>query len=467
MTAVNCVERYKRVLVFGRRFIGQSFLRFASQLLPGAQLEPISDERGLQQFRWWKHCLLCRGSQSDSSPLSQVELSEVILRCRMLRALPRERAERLAQQAAARWQYILTSQHVDLVLSLPVDSFVIDTLLRSAARHRVPALTVAGTPFPGRVRFTRYGELLGCSPCQADDESECSKYMQRVTEGDARPAWLIGTDAPAAQVAGRRAVIDLVKWPAFWAYRQVFSDPDSYSFAPRWLQRRRMLATVSRARAALKIEKCATSPNGDFAYLPLQFYPETTSDYWIREPSLHDFHLVVMQLAPMIARQIPLVLKEHPAALGRRPRAFLSALRGIPGVTFAPAGADSQALSRASRVVIGNPSTSTFQSQLMGIPTVFFGNPYFGVTSVGRVLGELSAATAASLVESACLCRRPAPNPESLENCLRFWRSTGPGSLGRYKPLGESTALRLQDPHADGGLRQLLCSAIAELAKPR
>lgn len=463
MAKADLVDHCTKVLVFGRRFIGQPFLRFASQLLPGAQIEPISDERGLQRFVWWKHRSLRRGFQRDATPLSRTELSEVVCRCRMLRALPNEDAVRLAQEAAARWRHILSCQRVELVLSLPVDSFVIDTLLRAASELRIPALTVVGTPFPGRIRFTRYGEFLGRGPFHPDDVPGCTEYLRRVGEGDARPAWLIGSDSPPARVASRRAVIDLLKWPAFWGYRQLFSDPNSYSFAPRWLQRRRMLATIERAKAALAIEKCAASPCGEYAYLPLQFYPETTSDYWIREKSLHDFHLVAMRLAPVIARQIPLVIKEHPAALGRRPRGFLSALQSVPGVTFAPVCADSQAISRASRVVIGNPSTSTFQSQLMGLPTLFFGAPYFGVTAAGRVLGELSETAASSHLESMRLSPRPTTSQEALENCLRFWRSTGYGSMGRYKPIGETTAVRLQEPHVDDALRQLLRSAIADL----
>lgn len=432
-----------KLLVFVRRRIAPGFMRLARDLAPDAEIVPISDERGVAGVPWWG----CSSLLSEKVPNFDFscEIDDIITRCRFLRYKERTQAKDLVTQAFRRWISILSKHAIDRVLCLPIDSYVLHTLVLAAKELGVPAYSIVGTPFSKRMRFTKFGELCGRQEIDKNNLDEIDSLFRGFTEGGVTPDWLIGVDSSSSKVAARRLFIDSIKPFAFTAYRALTRDTNSFSFPPRRLLSHRMYATPSNFSAAIKLEKKQTRDLPEqFGFLPLQFYPESTSDYWIPEAEIRDHHRTVLATAKALSKEMPIVVKEHPAAFGRRNAQFLEQLVEISNVKIAPLNASVHALITRSTYILGQGSTTTLQASLCGKSVLFFGTPFFGT---GPQDVSISSLSLEHIREKFNDMMRTEISPESCERSARerltkFYMSTAPGSQGSYSPFLERAKVR-------------------------
>jgi hypothetical protein len=136
-----------------------------------------------------------------------------------------------------------------------------------------------------------------------------------------------------------------------------------------------------------------------YVYFPLH----VVDDFKIRRLIPHCADQVA--LAERVAAALPdgfeLVLKEHPASVGRNPLALLRRIRAIPRVRLVEPGASSHDLMRDARAIAVISSTVGLEALLYGKPVLTLGQPFYsgyGVTvdidsfdqipvAVDRVLG--------------------------------------------------------------------------------
>ncbi|TVP43101.1 MAG: hypothetical protein EA350_14265 [Gemmatimonadales bacterium] len=433
-----------RILVFARRGYFQRLPQLAEGLGFGGSVDLVSDER-LVELRggvWWKH----------ARPLQSVDVEKVIAgavgewqgvqrRCRHLRGIEFADARRLIEEAIRRWLGLLDSRKPGAVLSLPVDSFVLDTFRLCCEYLGVPFLAVVGSPFPGRLRFTDWqGTLLGSRPI---DKEIAEGERQRLGKhsGTYKPDWLIGLDRPSGTVIRRRRLIDAVKPAGNLVYRRAAGDPESYSFPRREHLQRRMFATPSRAAAASRWERAAASARAlprDYIFLPLQFYPECSTDYWTQGPLVGAYHPATLEVVRSLTTSGPVVVKEHPAAIGRRSARFLDQLLSIPGVHPVPVQAPVSELWPHAAATVGIGSTTMLQVLAGGGNAVFLGSAPFYGQGAGRVSLECQGDELRQEVAAAC---RPADSEQRTQDNLsavqRYLEATAEGSLGGFRPLGE------------------------------
>lgn len=422
-------------MVFARRRIIIPMMRLSSLLAGDDDLVAVSDSRFVRGALWWGK--YGRRSPPGSPPMSDEEVDDMIRRCRMLRQLPRERGVKMIAEAWARWTDVLEKESIDRVVSLPIDSYILHVLLLVCRKRGIPFVAVTWTPFSNRLRFTLFGETMA-KTASADLDELVEGVFQRFRTESVRPDWLFGVDTAPSRVALRRLIFDMVKPIAFFAYRLLSGDRDSFLYSNRKLRQRLMVATPERYRAAVRVERNASKSLPDeYAFMPLQFYPEATSDYWIREAQVHNHHEAVLAVARTLGRIMPVVVKEHPAAFGRRSASFLRELAAVPNVQFVPLGADTNQISREAVFIIGQGSTTTFQAQVMGKQVLFFGTPYFHVCSGSQVLNDLSPAAIEAAVQRILAFDGEASDDEIRGMVHEFVASTGAGSMGDYSPLFE------------------------------
>jgi hypothetical protein len=424
------------ILVFSRRRHFGLRNEFVNKIYPKDVIINCSDERkvsaGTFNTIWWLDFKINIVDQKIYQP----DIEDIILRCRFLRELDRSHAIDLIQEAFNTWDNILSSNQINVVYSLPIDSYILHTLQLVCESKKISFFSTVGTFMDNRIRITNYGELA-FNKVDYDYKKEVDDFIKCAEASSLRPSWLIGVGNTPIKTSFKRLVIDSLKPLFFFLYRKVRSDRDSFSFAKNSIYKKRMFATTKRFLVANSIEKNALnsySNLGEYNFIPLQFYPEVTSDYWNRDLNLINHHKVVLE----IVRALPdekFVIKEHPASFGRRDEKFLNELSKCDNVVFAKLLSDVNSWINNSKVVLGNASTTTINAIILQKPVLFFSKPYFG-SSKNNYLYELSNECIRHTFHD--IPKNQYSELEILELLSKLFRSSAQGSLGNYKPFGES-----------------------------
>lgn len=469
-TNLHFVEPADRVLVFGRRRHFSRVRKLGEALFPDCHVDVWSGERlGGASVNWWGdefYREFYEVRESDPSPpakMGAVDIDDIVRRCRILRLLDREEARARAVAGLRAWTGILEDHDYSFALLMPVDSFVLDTLERAARSLGIPALFPVGTPFSGRVRFTDRGRLLGRINLDDEDENKLEQEAERFRQTHFRPGWLFGVSSSPGVTVLRRLVWDMVKTVPYAAYRVLARDPKSFSFAPFRLQRKSKWSTPKKAMAALRAERDAVEElPSDFAFVPLQMYPEASTDYWVRELEARPTPEALIRLVDVLRQEMPVVVKEHPAVVGRRPAGLLNALRSRENVHFVSLLAPVGALIQGARLVAGHGSTSMFQALVNRKRTLFLGSPYYGAHG-SPVIRDVSDEEEVRARLSEAIAVDP-PSGDTADEVLRhLFSSTAPADLGSVPPFGEEWFGELDEPRVHRKTRELLDSAVRDL----
>lgn len=427
-------------LVFVRRRIAAGF-EALSRMILSDKVCVVSDERIGSDALWWGQHDRDLG-ELDIAAISESDTAEIIRRCRLLRQLERQKALSMIGLAIKRWSHILSRYNVRRVLTLPIDSYVLDVLYQICRLRGIKAYSIVGTPFSNRLRFTCYGELNG----EIDvDATVVRTFISDSRHGDVTPDWLIGAGVAPVRLAGGRLLVDSCKPALFGIYRLAFNDANSFSFASRRYLARRMFATPERFLAALYTNRRASMKlPQEFVFLPLQFYPESTSDYWVREPEMHDHHATILAIARGLSGKVAMVFKEHPAAFGRRDAEFINSLSSIKGVYFVPYQFPVSTLINRATLIVGQGSTTTLQSIVAGKSVVFAGRPYFCNDADPICVLDSLNRDAIDRMIFGDLRAQIIPVMESENIVTRFVAATAPAGYGGYKPLLERRAKKMK-----------------------
>ncbi|MCC5792241.1 MAG: hypothetical protein JJT82_06505 [Legionellaceae bacterium] len=452
----------KKVLAFGRRRHFNRVRQVVTELFSeGTDIQLISDERlGGANVRWWGDIFYKEWRNRTCIPdTCTVPLTEIVSRCRYLRTLPTKLGYDVAYTAYRSWELFLDTHEFDLIFLLPIDSFVLDTLQRVAKRKKIPAFSPIGTVFSNRFRFTVRGELLGTITENKEIIDGFNSAVDLLSSTNFRPDFLMGVNNTISVTALRRMIIDSLKPPFYFMYRYIFQDPLSFSFSKRSAQMARMMSSFSRMREILSIEKNALQKLPEqYVLLPLQFYPEATNDYWIAELEMCNHHKVTLNLARDFSKFMPVVIKEHPASIGRRNHEFLRMLSQISNVYFVPAMTPMGYLVEKASLVVGYASTTLLQATLLNIPVLYCGTPYYGNDKMSVLSQLLTTDEHIDLAKSAIASKG---SREDAINILRsLFLSSGYGSLGSFAPMGEKLLAKRKDLLITSEVRQLLQQAV-------
>lgn len=453
---------HQKVLVFGRRRHFERVKKLVSLLYKGAaEIQLISDERlGGSETIWWGRYFYKNYKESKGlDKVAGFPVDDMIQRCRYLRGHSTEQATKMVAAAILSWEEILSDDRFDAVVTLPVDSFVLDSLIRVAEQKKIPAISPIATLFPGRVRFTVRGELSGSIDADENSNEELERTIEKLSDRKFKPDFLMGTDSTIWKTAWRRVLIDSLKVPAFWLYRNLAGDPLSYSFPPKKFLNKRMFATPSRANKVLDFEKKSTLNFPDkFVLMPLQFYPESTSDYWIPELEMCNHHRAILAVARALSKEYAIVVKEHPAGIARRDSDVLRKLAQIPNVYVAPTRYPMTPLVERSSLVVGYASSTLLQAVCLNVPVLYCGTPYYGADD-DPVIKELG--DPASILQSASAAINSSRDAtEGRRKLERIFRSTAKGSLGSFAPLGERLVVDRLQPEVTEEMASLFFDAL-------
>ena len=116
-------------------------------------------------------------------------------------------------------------------------------------------------------------------------------------------------------------------------------------------------------------------PREEFAYFPLHLEPEMS--LLLLAPRWTDQLNVIKQVAESLPLSFRLYVKEHPAMVGFRTRAYYRELKKIPNVRLIHPNHDSHAIIQDARLIATITGTVGWEAALLGKPVITFGNVYY------------------------------------------------------------------------------------------
>ncbi|MGH9509125.1 MAG: hypothetical protein ACRD2Q_10460 [Terriglobales bacterium] len=359
----------------------ESYFRYVSQGVFGSgNTMHVSDFRGLGSPSiadlFYGHL---RRQREPHWPdfISREERDDLVARCRLLRELAPEEADQLL--AAMTWaiEEVLDRCQPQIIFAPLLDSYVMDLLRVCAARRGVPFLGLSPTFMSGYCRLTARGEHVAF---RRPKGRECRHALQELLDPQYQPPHFRAFSDRGSWFLIQRWLRENVKQAYFTLLPWLRRDPLNYHYATsrRAARQRSRWDCLGPARFFDSDwqERLQRFPGG-WAYVPLHFHPEATTDYWLKPRDFLDYEESVLEVARRLAAELPLAVKEHPAFLGFRSAGFYRRLRSIPNLVVVPAGVRSNQLVETSVAVVVWLGSVGAEAGLRGKAVVTLGQPYY------------------------------------------------------------------------------------------
>lgn len=407
--SANSMEGKQRVLCYVRPWSREHFVRLAREVFPGAEVVACSehasvDECGLRAAYYRE----LAGDAPARGLLSPVEEADLIARCRLLRKLPHATATRHLRAMAVAVDELLQREQPSHILSLTVDSFVIDLLRLLSARDGIPFTGLVGCFVNGCFRVTSRGESH-LNPAPVVDALLAMKA--RILDPAYTPAFNRKALASPRLGAMRRWALNLARVPYFFARRHLSGDRYNYHY---WSSE-----VVSRGHATLfpprdpgttGWKRRLDDDRRPKVFVPLQMFPECTIDYWCEDREAIDYYARLEDFIASHHRDVLIVVKEHPSVYPSRPPGFYAKLARDPRVVVVPTYAHSNAVLAEVEGVLVWTGTVGFEAALRGKAVLSMSNSYYvagdrflkidTTTPSADILGHLARCRAAAITDA-------------------------------------------------------------------
>ncbi|MDI9391605.1 MAG: hypothetical protein QM402_09810 [Synergistota bacterium] len=384
----GCSEVHKldlKALVYTRPRTKRYFHFIADKLFESDKIIYISEYRSSEPvylmksfYAWYNQCL---APQKALSVLPEEEINDIIIRCRFLRSIERSQAMRMIYAMWKAIEQILHECDPDIIIGMPIDSYVLDLMDRVARTQDKPYVEIVQSFIKGYSRFTHRGELVVIR--EPSDEEVAGVYEQLLKE-DYLPAYIRRFQKNPVHLFLKYYLKDKIKRVVFWGRRLASKDPLNFylnCFAYKEPLACSSLSCIFPHRYFDKDWHARlTSWRGSTKiYIPLQFYPEISIDYWCRNTSFLPWYDTLERILGVLPENVCVCMKEHPAAVGYRPPGFYQKLKNHKNVILVPFDIPSNFLVQLCDVVLTWGNTVGIEARLRHKPVITCGTPYYDV----------------------------------------------------------------------------------------
>ncbi|MGC9337353.1 MAG: hypothetical protein ACP5EQ_04590 [Candidatus Cloacimonadia bacterium] len=358
---------------------GEKYYQYLCDNEPSfSEVKYISDFRRVDKVglvkKFYQH--LSSESNNQLSTINDLDREDIFLRCRLLRSLPENAAQTMFRAMEDSINSILDEVQPDIILGITVDSYVLDTLRICGQKRNIPYIGMVPVFINGYFRITARGEL---NKIRKPDDNECDVVLSMLLEQVYQPVYMSKHNNIYKKLLQVYAK-ELMKSVYFPIKSVLTNDRSNYHYLISGRLAKEHIG-ISQLYPQLFFdqdwEKKVASWDGPIVYLPLQFYPEATIDYWVKQIEFIDYHASVLETVKSLSRSALILVKEHPAMIGFRDTAFYRRLRKCINTVLVPSTVTSNWLIESCDVVVIWTGTAGFEAALRGKPVITFGNPYF------------------------------------------------------------------------------------------
>jgi hypothetical protein len=295
------------------------------------------------------------------------ECQDIIRRCRLLRNISQQMALKMIGAMWLTWEQEIDRLQPDLLLSTMVDFYAADILHRLLMQRNIPFIGLGGSILKNQVLCTAIGEYNFFTE---PDLQTIEKAFLEI---------MMPTFAPTI-VTREYNFATLLKTKLFWNCRRIFlsvlktlhRDPlnPEYLITPkpgndyyiRWRDWR-----VTRYMDANWREKLNKVHFDNRVFVGLQYSPEATTDYWVRDIRLSNCISSLTEIAKVLTNKgFTLFVKDHPVMFGLRRTDIYESLSQIAHVVFVPYEIKSQDMIDLCKTSLTWTGTIGIQAALAG-----------------------------------------------------------------------------------------------------
>ena len=307
--------------------------------------------------------------------LSTSDELNVVLRCRLLRALSRPKALIHLRAMRKAIQEILDRENPDLILTETIDSYIMDLLHIESKKRKIRFIGLVPTFINGYFRITARGEYV---PSRYVSSDEVDKVLQQLLKRSYQPSFLKNNNSRLWMYVVGRWLRNVIKIPYFLLRRLNHRERFNYHnwatlfVSVQWFHWFPTLNMGNKKWLAMVNQNKKKT-----IYIPLQMIPEATVDYWCEEIDAVDYDAYLIKLIQNLNNDFTFLIKEHPNVLGYRNPKLYRKLCEIDSVVFAPTNTNSQELIDISDAVLVWTGSVGFEAAIRGKPVLTMCNPYY------------------------------------------------------------------------------------------
>jgi hypothetical protein len=386
-----------RIAAYVRPWSKDYYEYFLAKAFPGQQYFFLSDWRGLGDYDW-SDAFYRRYKGAPDEALTPHWLSiaveyEIILRNPMLRSMCLIDASHYVRSMSASIEEMLDQVQPDIVFSPAVDSYVMDLLMRHCLARSIPYCGMLPSPVTGYTRITAIGEQLNF---REPTNAEVEEAVRRIDDPTFTPVdlaeWLkmYGN----SNVCLKRALREIPKPYFFPLLGRLRGDPQNYHYKASALSR------ISLFSQALFIDRFfderwldrIRSWQGTKVYIPLQAFPECTTDYHVAQLDLIDFPRMLPRLIDAICADGNnlVCVKEHPGMMGVRPPGFYDSIMRRKNVVLLSGDIPASSLIAETDILVTWTGTGGLEAAIRGKPVITIGKPYYNIGGCFSTILNLS-----------------------------------------------------------------------------
>ncbi|UTW07490.1 capsular biosynthesis protein [Pseudomonas benzenivorans] len=365
------------VICYVRPWNADQFATLAKNIFPEASIYCCSeharvDSLGLKQAYYSNLKDNIREVEAD---ITADEAQDMIVRCRLLRKLPFFVAQKHLFAMAAAIKGILERKKPQVVLSLTVDSYVIDLLRHLSVRQGVRFVALVPSFVNGYFRVTSRGEST-LNP--GYDLSIIDDLRHKLLDPLYTPSFNVSALSNPNRGVFKRWVANLARVPYFFAKRYFSGDRFNFHYwASQLVSWEQFSIFLPREPGNPNWEQVLASDSRPALYIPLQMFPECTVDYWSEDAGVIDYYAALERFIEKHHVSFNIVVKEHPSVMGARPSGFYRKIKKDARITVVPTYTPSNLVLDKVQGVFIWTGTVGFESALRGKAVITLCNPYY------------------------------------------------------------------------------------------
>lgn len=310
-------------------------------------------------------------SEPQKNPFTKNETDKIINDCRVLRSLSNSVANERISNVIGNWEKIFAQNLPNFVFSVTVDNYILDIISRLCALSSVKYIGYVNSPIPGYSRFTVRGEFSSGHD-GPNKEAIVDFYKKRK-----KPAHYI----KQSKLSNLKQKTLMIARRFYFEFQYKLGKNDYHTLANYYWGR------VNRGVLQGTI---GVDVRGKY-YIPLQYTPECTVDYWSPVEPNNDYEEFVKSII-VKNRNLKFVVKEHPAYIGNRKKDFIIWLNNQENCEILDSRMDNFDVVSLCEAVCTLTGTVAIETLMLGGNVVILGDiPYYlrNCVCTNNTLGKL------------------------------------------------------------------------------
>lgn len=387
-----------KVIVYTRPRIKTFFHELANHIACFDQIKFMSDHKGEEEICIMDFYYQAKDDLEQNRAKEQhaFDFERIALRCRYLRSLSKSDAIFKVRAMTLAMERIIETYQPDVIFGMVMDSYVLDITDLIMRERNSQYVGFLNNMINGYSRLTARGELIQFNEPTMDmienalNDLGASHYLPNMQKD------FMWNTSPWSMYF-TKYIKEKIKI-CYYALKKILDkDPDNFYYntvAAKSCMSCRSIDQLFFRRFEeknwlQKIEE-AKKKHQLIVYLPLQFYPECSVDYWGTHIQFSSFYAVVEQIIANTYHKMILLVKEHPSAMGLRKSKFYQQFSRNPAIHLIPFDVSSNEVIEKSDLVLTWTGSVGVEAIMRDKPLMTFGEAYYDPGyGVGRLQSDL------------------------------------------------------------------------------